>query len=261
MNNIGLQLHTVRTELQKDFEKTIARVAEIGYAEVELAGLFGRPAKEVRSILDRHGLPAPAGHVGIENLGPNWQRSLDDALMLGHRFVVIPGFGGAAQSDQDGWKRAAQLFNEAGMISKDCGILLAFHNHASEFVPIGGRLPYDILLEECDPTLVDMELDICWIIAGGQDPLEYFKNHPGRFPLLHMKDVVEVAPAPDSPPGSVQDRFIMTEVGSGIVDWNSIVTHAAAQGTVHYFVEHDHPDRPLESIKQSFIFLDTLKAG
>src|SRR5947209_7123788 len=146
LDKIGLQLYSVRGEMQKNIEATLAKVAQIGYKEVELAGLFNHSPLEVRTILDRNGLTAPSAHVDYKLLGAEWPKALDDAHTLGQKFIVCPSVNDNLRGTEDDWKRVAQHFNEAGQASKKAGIQFAYHNHDFEFKPLNGKLPYDILL-------------------------------------------------------------------------------------------------------------------
>jgi len=170
---IGLQLYTVRTLLERDFESTLAGVAAIGYREVEFAGYHGRSPEVVRAALDRAGLGAPSAHVPIEAVRDDLPRVLDGARVMGHRHVVVAWLP-EPQRTLDGYRAAADLFNRVGEQASAAGIRFAYHNHAYEFARLDGRLPYDILLERSDPRHVAFEMDLYWITQGGQDPLAYF---------------------------------------------------------------------------------------
>jgi len=251
IEKIGLELYTVRNDLQKDFEGTLARVAKIGYKEVEFAGYLGHlptldPApKRAREILDGHGLTAPAAHVPYSALQPeNWARAIDASKIIGHRYLVNPSIDREVLKQADGWKRAAETFNRAGEESLKAGIQLGYHNHVEEFKAVEGKLPYDILLSETDPKLLKMELDLGWAHEAGVDPLAYFEKYPGRFPLVHVKDF--------------DKNGMMTEVGSGVIDWKAIFAKSEVAGIKHYFVEHDEPMLPFESILKSYNYLKQL---
>ncbi len=262
VDRIGLQLYTVRNELKKDFEATIAKVAAIGYKEVEFAGYFGHSPREVRAILDRHDLAAPSTHVGFENLGADWPQILEDAQVIGHHYIVNARIPADVRNQPDSWKRVAENFNRAGEASKKAGIQFAYHNHHFDFVSVGGRLAYNLLLEECDPELVKMEMDLCWIIAAGQDPLAYFRLYPGRFPMVHVKDLQKLPSRTASDTGPITREQILpdlTEVGSGVIDWKTIFERSSEAAIKHYFVEHDQPKSPLDSIKTSYQFLRRLR--
>jgi len=259
---IGLQLYTVRDVLDKDFDGTLASVASIGYREVELGDSVKKPIQEVRDALKRHGLVAPSTHVPYKTMAESWPKVLDDAHFLGLRYVVVPWIDDEVRNQPDGWKRAAEAFNRAGEASKKAGIQFAFHNHWPEFVRTAdGKIPYDILLAECDPSLVKMQMDLCWITVGGQDPVTYFQRYPGRFPMVHVKDLKKIPDVSTVQGGRFAgaDMAELTEVGSGVIDWKRIFSHAQEAGVRHFFVEHDNPKMPIESIRASYNYLDHLR--
>ena len=260
IDKIGLQLYTVRDLMKQDFDGTLAKVAAIGYKEVEFAGYFDHSPKDVRAAVDRRGLTAPSAHIDYKSLGEKFPEVIEAAKVVGHEYLVNPWIEEEIRKQPDGWKHAAETFNRAGEACKKAGIQFAYHNHWFEFLPVNGKLPYDLLLTECDPNLVKMELDLCWITVGGQDPLKYFDRYPGRFPLVHVKDVKRVPPVTA---GGAQDfgssMKDMTEVGSGIIDWKKIFAQSDKASIKHYFVEHDNPKKPLESIKKSYDYLASLR--
>lgn len=242
LDRIGLQLYTVRGVLERDFEGTLARVAEIGYREVEFAGYFGRSPAAVRALLDRHGLAAPSAHVSPDD----WTAALDAARAIGHRYLVVAWIPAEQRRTLADWARIAATFNRLGAEARDAGIQFAYHNHDFEFVPLEGRLPYDVLLEATDPKLVALEIDLYWITKGGQDPLAYFARWPGRVPMVHVKD--------SGPP----PEHRMTDVGAGTIDFRRIFARSAQAGIRHYFVEHDEPPDPFASIRASYDYLRRL---
>jgi len=260
IEKIGLQLYTVRDLMKQDFDGTLAKVAATGYKEAEFAGYFDHSPKDVRAAVDRHGLTAPSAHIDYKSLGEKFPEVIEAAKVVGHEYLVNPWIDEEIRKQPDAWKHAAETFNRAGEACKKAGIQFAYHNHWFEFLPVNGKLPYDLLLTECDPNLVKMELDLCWITVGGQDPLKYFERYPGRFPLVHVKDVKRVPPVTA---GGAQDfgssMKDMTEVGSGIIDWKKIFAQSDKAGIKHYFVEHDNPKKPLESIKTSYDYLARLR--
>ncbi len=238
IEKIGLELYTVRDALGKDFEGTLARVAKIGYKEVEFAGMFAKlpdftPApKHALEVLKANGLTAPATHVPYTALSPaNWPKVIEASEIVGNKYIVNPSIDRELAKTADGWKKAAETFNRAGKESVRSGIHLGYHNHVEEFKPVDGKLPYDILLTECDPKLVVMEMDLGWAHKAGADPLAYFAKYPGRFPLVHVKDF--------------DKDGNMTEVGKGVIDWKAIFAKADLGGIKHYFVEHDDPKDPI----------------
>jgi len=261
IEKIGVQLWTVREAMKQDFEGTLAKVAATGYREVEFAGYFEHSPQEVRATLDRHGLVAPSGHVDYDSLGEKWPQVIEASKVIGQGYIVNPDIGDGLREQSDGWKRAAETFNRAGEASKKAGIQFAYHNHWFEFLPVHGRRPYDILLEECDPDLVKMELDLCWIAVTGQDPLVYFHRYPGRFPLVHVKDMKKIPSPAVVAAITSEDQFFpdMADVGEGVIDWKRIFAKSEEAGIRHYFVEHDDPKSAFDSIRVSYNYLQRLR--
>jgi sugar phosphate isomerase/epimerase len=260
IEKIGLQLYTVRDQMKADFDGTIAKVAAIGYKEVEFAGYFGRTPERVRAVIDRNGLTSPSCHVEYAVLTDQWPSVIESSKTIGQSYIVCPWIPEEIRKQPDGWKRAIDTFNHAGEVSKKSGIQFAYHNHWFEFLPANGKLPYDMLLEQCDPDLVKMELDLCWITVAGADPLTYFNRYPGRFPLIHVKDMKKLPKVSASGGQDFGDSLKdMTAVGSGIIDWKRIFAQSEKAGIKHYIVEHDKPDAPFESIKISYDYLSKLR--
>jgi sugar phosphate isomerase/epimerase len=245
---IGLQLYTVRAQLAQDFAGTLARVAAIGYREVEFAGYFGKDPLDIRALLRRHGLVAPAAHVQSITPGApaEWRASLDAANLIGHRYVVVAWLPAELRRTLDDFRRLAQTLNRMATEARASGLRFAYHNHDYEFVPTEGRVPFDVLLAETDPQLVEIEMDLYWITKGGQDPLVYFARYPGRFPMVHVKDSM----------GPPDHR--MVDVGAGTIDFRTIFAHSAQAGIQHYFVEHDEPPDAFASIRASYEYLRRL---
>jgi sugar phosphate isomerase/epimerase len=243
LGQLGLQLYGVRHLMDQDVEGTIAAVAAIGYREVELAGLHKKTAKEMRAILDRHGLRARSSHSSMQDIRCNWAQTLDDAATLGQTYIVNPWID-EPERTVAGYTKAAHEMTAAAEAARAHGLGFAYHNHEFEFARVDGKLPYDILLVECDPNLVKMELDIFWIVKGGQDPLVYFARYPGRFPMIHAKDMTKDG--------------TMVDVGQGAIDWREIFRHARKAGLEYTFVEHDEPPAPIADAKASYEYLQAL---
>jgi sugar phosphate isomerase/epimerase len=248
LTTIGVQLYMVRRELEKDFEGTLARVAALGYREVEFAGYFDRPPKEVREVLTRHGLTSPAAHFPLAEWRGSLRAMSDAAHVIGHKYLLLAWTPPEERKTLDDYRRLADLCNRAGEQLNKAGLQFAYHNHDFEFAPLEGRVPYDVLLERTDPKLVKLEMDLYWIVKGGGKPLKYFEKWPGRYPLLHVKDM-------DSTP-----KQYFTEVGRGVIDFKSIFAHAGRAGARHYFVEQDEtPGSPFDSMKISLDYLRRLE--
>ncbi len=266
ISKVGVQLYTVRDLMKTDFAGTIAKVASIGYKEVEFAGYYDHSPKDVRAILDKVGLTAPACHVGMDVVENHWPETIDAAHTIGHTFIVCPWIDEKDRNSADSWKRIIELFNKAGEASKKANIQFAYHNHWWEFGPnasLGGKLPYDYLLASTDANFVKMEMDLGWISVAGQDPVAYFKRYPGRFPLVHVKDFKSLPKiAPDqlaSFNSTTLEEGDMTAPGSGIIDWKRIFSHSDEAGIQHYFLEHDMPKDPFATLTDGYKYLSTLR--
>ena len=250
IDKIGVQLYTVRKEMERDFEGTLARVAGIGFKEVEFAGYFNRSPEQVGNILATLKLESPAGHMPYEALAdPSaWLQILDTANTIGHQYVVIAWTPQEERRTPDDWKRVAEKFTRAGRAAKEAGLTFAYHNHDFEFKSLGqGPIPFDLLLAETDPALVKIEMDLYWITLGGHDPFRYFEKYPGRFPMVHVKDMKKGGERPQ-----------MVDVGKGDIDFRSIFARREEAGIRHFFVEHDEPADPVASISASYQYLRAL---
>ncbi len=247
LSKIGLQLYTVRNEMAKDFEGSLKRVAELGYNEVEFAGYYNLAPKDVRAILDRYKLAAPAAHVPLKDVEANLDKTIEAAQVIGHKFLICPYLEDKDRRSLDDYKRHAATFNKAGEACKKTGIQFGYHNHDFEFQSFGGEMAYDQLLSDTDPKLVTMELDLYWIVKANQDPLVYMAKYPGRFTLFHVKEMDKT------------DKRGITEVGRGVIDFKTIF--AKSKGAIrHYFVEQDtSPGSPFDSVKVSIDYLKQLE--
>jgi sugar phosphate isomerase/epimerase len=247
LKRVGLQLYTVRDMMKADLPGTLAKVAAIGYKEVEFAGYFGRTPAQIRDLLKRNKLDSPSTHLPFESLdNGTWQKNLHDAKAIGHKWATIAWIPEEKRVTLDDWKRHAATFNRAAAQAKSAGLRFAYHNHDFEIKQVGGTRPLDILLTETDPSLVDFELDLYWVVFGGGDPLDFFNRYPKRFKLLHVKDS---AGPPDNK---------MVDVGKGKIDFRSIFARAEKADVKHYFVEHDNPADPIATLRNSYNYLHSL---
>ena len=259
IDKVGLQLYTVRDLMKSDFDGTIAKVAQIGYKQVEFAGYFGRNAEQVRDVLSKNGLTAPSTHVQYDELDEKFPSVIEFSKAIGLKYIICPWIPEELRKSPDIWKQASEKFNKCGEQTKQAGMQFGYHNHWFEFLPTNGKLPYDELLQMCDPKLVVMEMDLCWITAAGADPLKYFNEYPGRFPLVHVKDMKKLpkvtagrfpefwryrgsrpqwAAALSTGKGSSRNR---RKLGSNTISSSTITRK-----------------QPLENIKKSYEYLSTL---
>jgi sugar phosphate isomerase/epimerase len=260
---LGVQLYTVRNLMKIDPRSTLAKIAAIGYTEVEFAGYFNLSPKEARAAVDSAGLAAPSNHIDYKALTTAFPQALESAHTAGHKFLVNSWIDEDVRNRPDAWKRVADSFNRAGETARQSGIHFAYHNYWYDFKPLpDGKLPYDLLLQECDPKLVVMEMDICWAIVGGIDPVAYFDRYPARFRLVHLKDLKKLPKPTVREGGEItadQVTPVMTEVGSGAIDWKRILAHSEQAGMEHYLVEHDEAVDAIATLQKSFAYLDSTR--
>lgn len=248
--DLGLQLYTVRDEVSKDLDKTIAQVAAAGYTQLELYGydyktrkFFNRSVQAFSDLLKKNNLKTPSGHYGISDMTysadynwDSWKYLIEDAKLLGNKYIVIPYIDDKHRTADD-FKRLAERLNKGGELSKAAGITTGYHNHNFEFEKMGDTTVYDYLLKNTDPSLVKFEMDIYWVEYAGQKPAEWFAKYPGRFPMWHIKDME--AKTEGQPKGQT------CEVGKGVINWKSIFTHQKEAGADYVFVEQEQYRRPV----------------
>ena len=257
---IGLQLYTVRDAMQKDPAETLSKVAKIGYNSVEGATytgtqkFYGMDPSAFSKLLKDNGLVMPSGHYRLGEEKPKgeimkgtilheWDKAVEDASAVGLKYMVCAFLSPDERGDPDHYKYVADQLNIAGERCKKAGIQLCYHNHDFEFVKQGDKYPYDILLG-ADKNLVKMEMDVYWVTKAGKDPVVLFNEHPGRFPLLHLKDM-------DNTP-----QKMFTEVGNGIINFKEIFRNKKEAGMKYFFVEEDKcPGSPFDSITQSISYI------
>jgi len=272
---IGLQLYTVKDELAKDYDGTLAQVAAVGYKEVELAGFFGKKPAEIKASLDKAGLHCGSIHIPASD---QLAEAMDYAKVIGAKYVIssvllpkrLTEAGTKPDWDAmitklkavtlDDYKSIAEQCNQMGAQAKQAGLQFGYHNHNIEFKPFPGGIGYDELLRSTDPQLVKLELDCGWISAAGFNPATYLTKYPDRYRMLHIKDFKLTSKpsfgmwAPESPEP--------TELGRGNVNYEPIFSAAQKAGHIEwYYVEQEPPykDMPaMEAIKVDYEYLHKL---
>jgi sugar phosphate isomerase/epimerase len=241
----GLQLWTVRDQLGADRDGTLRRIAETGYRTVELPGLSGVTVRDMQASLQRFGLKAPSLHAGYEELARKLDPAIEDARVLGAECLVCPSINADKRVTSDDWKRVCEFLSRAGRALRSHGLLLAYHNHDFEFVPLAdGAIPFDLMLTETDPRDVKLELDVYWLAKAGRDPVQSLEDNQGRVVLVHLKDL-----------GADGETV---ELGAGVLPLEQIIRTALSIGVKHLFVEQDNSPDPIASVRTSFQFLERL---
>jgi len=243
LQRIGIQLYTMRSLTEKDLEGTLAKLAGIGYAEVEFAGYFGKTPEQIRAMLVANRLSSPSSHIPLPANDDAWKRALADARIIGHEWAVIPWLDPSQRKD---WAPFADRLNHLAELARAAGMRFAYHNHDFEFAREGDGTVLDLLLTKTDPSLVDFEMDLYWVTKAGADPLDLIARYPKRFPLMHAKDA------------SAGERGIV-DVGKGTIDFAKIFQQERTSGMTHVYVENDIPGDAVQSATFSYQTLANLK--
>ncbi|MEX2389417.1 MAG: sugar phosphate isomerase/epimerase [Phycisphaeraceae bacterium] len=221
---IALQLYTIRDAMKADFEGALKQVADMGYQYVELAGLAGRTPEQAKAVLDELGLKAIASHEGIDRLKDDLDGAIKQATTFGYDLLVCPYIGEEYRT-AEGYTRAANILADAAAKAKPAGMTVCYHNHAFEFEPIDGGNGMTILAEQAKG--VQFELDLFWVVRGGEDPFAWMRKLAGRLPVLHVKDMSD---------GEKPD---FAEVGTGVLALEAMVAEGPTHGVRYLVVEQD----------------------
>jgi sugar phosphate isomerase/epimerase len=239
---IAVQLYTVRSLLQDpaSIGGVLARLREIGYDTVEVAGLGPKAVERFGEEMRRAGLGACAAHVSLERLTQDFDGAVAECEAWGCQYVVVPALPESHRS-AEGFRRFA---HEAAGIAHRLsghGLRLAYHNHAYELERSGGQTWLEGLLDAAPKDALEAELDTYWLQYGGVNPAAWIRRMGGRVPLVHLKDLVILNGDP-----------VDAEVGEGNLDWPDILAACREAETKWLIVEQDAPRRdPLESVALS----------
>jgi len=248
IDDIGVQLYSVRKEMLADAKGTLKQLSKIGVKQIESAGsekgyYYGLKPKEMKDICNDLGMTLSSGHVHLDD---KWQQTMEDALTAGQQYLICSSMPTSGQT-VDNYKKTAAAFNKAGDDCQKMNIKFGYHNHDYEFEKENGQVLYDVLLNDTNPNLVYMELDLGWVVASGNDPLAYFKKYPGRFPLWHLKDM------------DLQKKQSV-EFGKGGLPILEILKHSGQSGMKYFYVEQEeYEHNAMQSLKEDMDYLAKLK--
>jgi sugar phosphate isomerase/epimerase len=250
----GVQMFMLREQAKTDLPGVFKLIHDAGFGQVETYPIaYREPATKLRGIITDAGLGAVSGHFDYEGL----ESKLDYAKALGLKYMICPMLPKNQWTSLAGFRKAAELFNRVGKGAKDRGMTFAFHNHCYEFKPMEGSTGFAELIKATDPSLVKLEADCYWLTQGGQDPVNFIKQHSDRVVLIHMKDRLPKAPVSydmDAP-----QHF--TELGGGTVNWPGILNEARGLGINYAFLDQDGTKIPIpESMKKSRAYLRSISA-
>jgi len=260
---VGVQLYSIRDAMAEDVVGSLQKVSDMGYKNLELADyangkFYGYAPAEFKKIVNDMGMEVISSHAGVEATGitrENAQKMADDHAELGVKYCVQPWVN-EEDRNIESYKKMIAAWNEVGLVMKDVGIQFGYHNHNFEFKPMDGIIPYyDLFMKEMDADLITMELDLYWVTKAGQDPVEMFNKYPGRFQLLHFKDMGFDHEEPFF--DVVKDDI--TAVGAGLIDFKRIYEARETAGMKYMFVEDDNQGygKPFEGIETSIENLTT----
>lgn len=240
MVKVGLQLYTVREAMERDFEGTLRKVADLGYQGVEFAGFYGRTPDQVKAILEETGLVALGAHTSYGRLLHDLDEEIAFNKAIGNRYLIFPYL---EEKDRGRWEEVIEDMKRIGQKCVDAGMVLFYHNHEFELTEeLDGQPVLDAIFAKIPPELLQMELDSCWVSYAGFDPLEYISRYSGRLPLLHLKDMVI----------KTDGTADTVELGQGEVAIKEVADAAISAGVEWLVVEQDHcAGNALESIKTS----------
>jgi len=267
-NILGLQLYSVRDDMQKDPLGTLKQLAAMGYKNVEHANyidrkFYGYSATDFKKVLEDTGLKMPSGHTVLSGADWNsaandftdkWKQTVEDAAVVGEMYVISPWLDESLRENYDGLLKFLDVFNKSGELCKKSGLKFCYHNHDFEFkYSLNGKKIYDIILENTDPELVLQQMDIGNMYGAGGRALEIVKKHPGRFTSMHVKDEIKTTGK-----GEMSDNYESTVLGKGIMPVKEIVdVFRKKGGTTEFIIEQEsyQGKSPLDCAKEDLLVM------
>lgn len=249
----GLQLYTLRDDMPKDPKGVLQQVSSFGYKQIEgyegPQGIFwGMSNTDFKKYVEDLGMSFISSHCNIDK---DFEKKAAEAAAIGMQYLMCPWKG--PQKSIDDFKRFADEFNKKGEVCKKAGLRFAYHNHDYSLKELDGQVPQDILMQNTDPSLVDFEMDIYWVVTAGADPEVWLKKYPNRFRACHIKDRSKT-PVEDNGKNSC-------DLGTGSIDFSKILKTAKETGMQYYIVEQEaYPNgSPLEAVKTDAAYMKLLK--
>lgn len=251
--NFGIQLYTVRDVLPQDPKGVLTQLAAFGYKEIEsyegAKGMFwGMSNTEFKKLMDDLGMKIVSSHC---DMNKDFERKAAEAAEIGMTYLLCPWLG--PQKTLDDFKRYADTFNQRGEVCRRNGIRFGYHNHDYSFILQEGQYPQDVLMKNTDPTTVDYEMDIYWVVTAGQNPIEWFNRYPERFKLSHVKDRKKNI--------SLEQREESVVLGTGMIDFPTILKAGKQKGMRHFLVEQEKYENttPMDAARADADYMKTVK--
>jgi sugar phosphate isomerase/epimerase len=249
---IGLQLYSLRADFPKDVSGTLKLVEKLGFKEVELAGTYGLKPEEFKKQLDAHGFVPIAAHFPFDKFRDDPESIAREAQALGLKYAGVAWIPHKGAFDEKQARAAAAVFNSAGKVFAKYGIKAFYHCHGYEFAPLGDGTVFDVLMKATDPQYVTFEMDILWVVFPGQDPVKLLEKYPTRWELIHLKDLKKGVKTGELTGHTDVKNDV--SIGSGQMDYPSILKTAQKLGIKHYFIEDESPSVH-EQLPKSIEFL------
>lgn len=246
MNNIGLQLWSIREEMTEDLLGMLEKVSKMGYAGVQFAGFGGHSAEEVKRKLDEVGLVAAGAHVQIDELKNNLEETLEYHKVIGNDLIIVPYLEENMRTTEDDYKQTASLLNDIGKKLVAKGFTFGYHNHDFEFDMFNGKTGLDIIFENTNEAYLKMELDCFWASYTNNDPLRVIDKYADRCVSLHIKDLKMEEGTP-----------ISTELGTGTLPLKTYMQKGKDVGVRWHIVEQEHFAKdPLEIARENAQYIN-----
>lgn len=239
-HKIAAQLYTVRDLLTDDFPGVLKELKEMGYAGVQISGMFGHDPKEIAALMKELGLGAAGMHVDMHSLQHDLPNLLEQADMFGTKDLILPYLGEEERTVEHYIFVKEELNKIARKVQAD-GYRISYHNHDFEFeTEIDGVNALEYLLEPTEDNLLLAELDVYWVKKGGKEIVSFLEAYANRMPIIHLKDMAK------------NEQKSFAEVGTGSIDFEPILRWGEANGIEWYAVEQDEcPGNPLDSLRVS----------
>ncbi|MGD0733354.1 MAG: sugar phosphate isomerase/epimerase [Terracidiphilus sp.] len=239
--SIGLELYSFRADMKRDVPGTLAKARAMGFDRIETGSdYYGYTAPEFKSLLDAAGLKATSIHFVYDILKKGTDKARRDLDVLGAHWVVAPWIPHGKNFERADAERAIDDFNAWGEALAKDGKGFAYHTHGYEFAAAPETTLFDVLAHSTNPATVSFQMDTFWIVVPGQDCAALLQRYPGRFRLMHLKDLRKGAPI-GSQQGHADDKDSVP-VGEGIIPWGKVLALARQQGCEEYFIEDESPD-------------------
>ncbi len=256
LGDFGLQLYTLRDVIGSDPKGILKQVADMGYKQIEgyegTMGIYwGMTNTAFKKYMDDLGMQMVSTHCDINK---DFERKADEAAAIGMKYLICPAYGDEGTMDKDGWKKAADLFNAKGEVCKKAGLGFGYHNHDQSMRQReSGFIGEEVLLANTEPSLVTYEMDIYWVVTGGQDPIHWMEKYPNRFRLCHVKDREAGVP--------LTNKDASVDLGKGDIDFKKILSIAKRNGMQYYILEQERyvNSTPIQAAKADAEYLKKIR--